>query len=225
MQHLTAQLIYYGICGIPHYHLADRFSRDPLRTHTDHFYRVIEIYRQRVARNNVLPPDFDIRGKHTWDEVFQAARDASRHSSDTQGIRGLAKRFGRTSRDAVPYVQPMLQIIPNGDYTGALCGGLKIAFGVSHSLVYLGWVLSLTKSCQIAIHRKEKREAIVEAFNKIPEAIEKAEHCRERYPEDTQLYDFASELYLAILDAITGMIKWLVGESFCKCRYLVTANN
>lgn len=44
------------------------------------------------------------------------------------------KKIGRGAVETAPYIQPLLEIIPNGDYTGALCGGLKIAFGVSHPI-------------------------------------------------------------------------------------------
>lgn len=69
---------------------------------------------------------------------------------------------------------------------------------------------------QVAAKHKEKRETILEGFRNIPEAIEKAEHCRERHPDDPTLYDLASQLYLAILDSVAGMIRWMVGDSFCK---------
>ena len=69
---------------------------------------------------------------------------------------------------------------------------------------------------KVAAKRREKKEAILAAFQRIPETIEKAEHCRERFPDDEKMYDLTSDLYLAVLDAITSMIKWLVGDSFCE---------
>ena len=108
-----------------------RFKRrDTLRNHTDQFYRVVETYRQNVARNNVLPPEFDIRGRHSWDEVFRAAKDAADHSKNFKGPKGWVKRIGYDTGNAIPYIQPMLEVLPDGDYTGALCGGLRIAFEV-----------------------------------------------------------------------------------------------
>ena len=105
-----------------------------LRSHTDQFYDTIEIYQRKITRDNILPPQFAIRGKHTWDEVFQAAKDASNQSKNIRGFKGWMKKIGRDAVETAPYIQPLLEIIPNGDYTGALCGGLKIAFGVSYPM-------------------------------------------------------------------------------------------
>ena len=67
---------------------------------------------------------------------------------------------------------------------------------------------------------QEKREAILHAFETLPQTIQKAEDCRTRYPHDQALYDAASELYLAILDAVVQMIYWLVGPSACERKIL-----
>ena len=63
---------------------------------------------------------------------------------------------------------------------------------------------------------KEKREAILDAFETLPQTVHKVQDCRARHPNDLALYDAANELYLAILDAIVCMIKWLVGLSACE---------
>ena len=110
---------------------ADERRFGPLRSQTDQFYHVIETYQAKVTKDNILPPKFTIRGKHTWDEVFQAAKDASNQSKYTRGFKGWIETIGRGATEKASYVEPFLELIPNGDYTGALCGGLKLAFGVS----------------------------------------------------------------------------------------------
>ena len=61
----------------------------------------------------------------------------------------------------------------------------------------------------------EKRTAIIETFHKIPKTIRKAEDRLGEHPDDEVLCDAASELYLAVLKVVEGMIKYLVGTSTC----------
>lgn len=63
---------------------------------------------------------------------------------------------------------------------------------------------------------KEKRTTITETFCKIPKTIKKAEDRLEEHPDDDVLYDAATELYLAVLKVIEGMLKYLVDTSTCK---------
>ena len=62
----------------------------------------------------------------------------------------------------------------------------------------------------------EKRQQILEALGGVPKTIQMAEHCRENFPSDKTLDDITRELYLAILRAIEGMMKWLVDKAGCK---------
>ena len=92
------------------------------------FYQVIESY-QKYTKTHHLPPDFDIRKAHNWDEVQQAARLAeTKYKKD--GTRSIFGKIGRGIQRSTPAVEPWLELIPNGNYTSVLCGGLKIAFGV-----------------------------------------------------------------------------------------------
>ena len=144
-----------------------RFKRhDTLRTHTDQFYRVVDIYRQSVARNNILPPEFDIRGRHSWDEVFRAAKDAADYSKSFKGPKGWVKRIGYDAGNAIPYIQPMLEVLPDGDYTGALCGGLRIAFEVRPARSFpVKYIRSLINSQGRGQAKREERSD----FGSIPE--------------------------------------------------------
>ena len=196
---------------------ADETRSAPLRSQTDQFYEVIEIYQDRITKDNILPPKFAIRGKHTWDEVFQAAKDASDQSKSTRGFKRWMKNLGRSTTETASHVKPFLELIPNGDYTGALCGGLKLAFGVSRPMQSN---TRLADNTQVAARMKEKREAILDAFETLPQTIQKVQDCRARHPNDHALYDAAIDLYLTILDAVMHMIIWLVGVSACECETL-----
>lgn len=192
---------------------ANKTRSGQLRSQTDQFYHVIEIYQNKITKDNVLPPKFTIRGKHTWDEVFRAAKDASNESKNTRGFRRWMNTVGRGATEKAPFVEPMLALLPEGDYTGTLCGGLKLAFRVGRVMQSN---TPFADNPQIAARMKEKQEAILDAFESLPTTIQQAQDCRARHPNDLALYDAASDLYLAILDAVMCMIFWLVGSSACE---------
>lgn len=58
-----------------------------------------------------------------------AARNAEIKSSH-DGSKNILRRFGRGTQKHAITISPWLDLIPNGDYTSALCGSLKIAFSV-----------------------------------------------------------------------------------------------
>ena len=95
---------------------------------TDLFYQVIANY-QKSSKGRHLAPDFDIKKAHNWDEVHQAARLAEAKCKK-DGTGSIFSRIGRAIQRSAPAVEPWLGLIPDGDYTSVLCGGLKIAFGV-----------------------------------------------------------------------------------------------
>ena len=71
----------------------------------------------------------NLQGKHSWEDVFRAAKDAEVEYVKAGG-RGL-RRAGRVTTAYSEAVMPVLQLIPNGEFTSILCGGLKLIFGVS----------------------------------------------------------------------------------------------
>ena len=95
---------------------------------TSQFFQVIDVYK-KTARGDALPADFDIRGSHSWEEVMLAARNAE-SKSHHDGSKNLLRKFGRGTQKHANAVRPWLDLIPDGDYTSALCGSLKIAFNV-----------------------------------------------------------------------------------------------
>lgn len=73
----------------------------------------------------------DIRGKHSWEDVFRAAKDAEAEYLKA-GEKGL-RRAGRITTAYADAVMPVLKLIPNGEFTSILCGGLKLVFGMSNT--------------------------------------------------------------------------------------------
>lgn len=104
-------------------------SDDEVRHHTQIFCRVMNIY-QSTAKDKRLA-DFNIREKHSWDEVLQEARFAEqKYNQKAKGLRGIGHRVFRVVGDNAAAANPWLKIFENNDYTSILCGGLKLIFEV-----------------------------------------------------------------------------------------------
>jgi hypothetical protein len=78
--------------------------------------------------------EFDLRGKHSWDDVLRVAKDAEATYLKAGG-RGLRKA-GRSIIDKSEAAMPYLRLILNGFYTSILCGGLKLIFGVGSYMTH-----------------------------------------------------------------------------------------
>lgn len=57
---------------------------------------------------------------------------------DADGSKNLFRKAGRGTQKYATSMRRMIDLVPGGDYTSALCGGLKIAFDVSLEI----WVIS-----------------------------------------------------------------------------------
>ncbi|KAL8801420.1 MAG: hypothetical protein Q9182_004484 [Xanthomendoza sp. 2 TL-2023] len=136
---------------------------------------------------------FDIRTKHTWEEVLEVAHNAEAKSI-ADASKNVFRRSGRRTQNYALAMSRIVNLIPGGDYTSILCGGLKIAFSMAHQM-------------------KEKREAIIEVFHEIPKTIKKAAERLEEYPDDEELFDAVTKLYLVVLEVIESMLQWLVDKS------------
>jgi hypothetical protein len=71
---------------------------------------------------------------------------------------------------------------------------------------------------QVAARRSEKREQILDAFDRIPDTVVKTQRCHELFPDDLVLRDCAIRLYLALLEMIEAMIASLVDTTLCKSK-------
>lgn len=67
----------------------------------------------------------------------------------------------------------------------------------------------------------DKRQQILEALEDVPRTIAMIERTLENYDTDQILSDLTVELYIRILNAIEGMMQWLVDKAGCECRSAV----
>ncbi|KAL8911281.1 MAG: hypothetical protein Q9171_003528 [Xanthocarpia ochracea] len=165
---------------------------DLLASQAEHFAQVTEAFQQ-TSKGKHLSSVFDIRGKHTLDEVMKVA-DTAEARVNAEGSKNIFRRTGRRIQNNALAMTRILELMPGGDYTSVLCGGLKIAFDVAHQL-------------------KEKRDTIIELFRKLPPAIEKAGERLQEHPNDEPLFDTVTRLYMVVLESIETMLTWLVDKS------------
>ena len=95
--------------------MADRTSR---------FAEALDIFRK--MDDDQIINIFKIREKHTWDEVLQQATFAESQYKSSNQVRLIFRGIG----DHAPGIAPWLGLIPDGEYTSILCGGLKMILKV-----------------------------------------------------------------------------------------------
>ena len=96
--------------------------------HAKQFLEVMQAYQASLKDPKLS--SLDLRGKHSWEDVFRAAKDAEAEYLKA-GNKGL-RRAGRITTAYADAVMPVLNLIPNGEFTSILCGGLKLVFGMSN---------------------------------------------------------------------------------------------
>ena len=106
-----------------------------------------------------------------------------------------------------------MELMPGGDYTSVVCGGLKMAFDVC--IIPLP-PLRDAERCQVAHQLKERRDTILGLFRRLPSAIEMAGERLQEHPDDERLFDAVTRLYIVVLESIETMLTWLVDKSTCQ---------
>ena len=92
----------------------------------------MEIYRKNAKEKALL--NFNIRDQHSWDEVIRTAKDAEqKYNNKAKGPRGIGHKAARFVGDHAADTSPWLELLPNGEYTSVLCGGLKFVFVVYYT--------------------------------------------------------------------------------------------
>ncbi|CAG8981062.1 hypothetical protein HYALB_00008216 [Hymenoscyphus albidus] len=129
---------------------------------TAHFRTIIVAFSEA----NSLPKNlkgFAIRGAHDWDEVLETVDSAKEaYGNKAKGKKGIHIRAGRGMSNKANDLSPWLELLPNGDYSSMICGGLKFVFGA-------------------AAAQANVRNKIMEAIETLPEEIEEANDTLERF--------------------------------------------
>ena len=156
---------------------------------TREFSDVVRLYEENTKG---LPAQTSyVGGKHTWDQVFEESKRAQdQYLRDGKGLRQIFRKLGNQGRTWDPWVG----LLPDGEYTSILAGGLKL---VLHA----------------AACRSDRRKQILESLQNMPKIVYKAQEYRMLYQADLVLEDLTFDLFLVLLAVVDGLIKWLLDKA------------
>lgn len=147
--------------------------------HTREFIQAVEAYRDEWQDPRIRA--LSLRGKVSWDQVMQEVRKAE-DRYQLAGEKGL-RRLNTKATDHSPVVIPFLRMLPDDNmWLPAVGGALRIIFEVSSQ--------GHKKSPGLRFYRPLVISAKIESTF-------------------SSFYVTAENVYIAVLAAIEGTIKWL----------------
>jgi hypothetical protein len=163
----------------------------------------------------------NISGTHSWDEVFEALREAEEAYKSPTGLK-VAHKWFRKAADKSEVVEPFLDFIPSFDFSSVICGGIKFILRVcsdapSSSGICL-LLLTLSSCFKACTASKKFREEAFELIDRLPEKVEITGQYLELYKDDAQLQVASYRLFCDILSAIQSILYWLTKDHTCKLR-------
>lgn len=139
------------------------------------------------------------------------------YAAAEKGAKGALRKCFRRVGDNEPMLSSLVDFIPTDHYASIFNGGLKLVFAVSLSKYrYLARRIDYSSKAQAARQMSEKRKQIIEAFQDMPETMERACLLRKVYRSDQGLAKLAVDLHYSLLDAIDCMIAWLLEKPRSK---------
>ncbi|KAI5864442.1 hypothetical protein GGS23DRAFT_564432 [Durotheca rogersii] len=163
--------------------------------------------KKKSSRDNLIAKvRADISAKHSWDEVFASLSNAEDSYENPKGI-GKWRKWGRKAAEKSEVVKPLVDLIPGGDYTSVICGGLKF----------------ILEACSAA---RKSREDIRDLINSLPEEVQLASEYAELYRLEPAIQIETNKLYAAVLSAIEATMTHLMKDhrlEFLKPLFLQNA--
>ena len=176
-------------------------------------YRDLDVHRQQfldalAVFESSLPEKyqtkFDVRGKHTWEEVIQEVRYAEekykKKASDESAFSKVRGAFRMLEGRAASF-ETFLELIPSqNNYASPIAGSFKLIIRASTRM-------------------NEIRDFIFSTLASIPQEIERAQLVLE-FNQDLglspRLHKQISELYISILKVIDHVLNWIKQKSGIK---------
>ncbi|MCJ1270774.1 hypothetical protein MMC22_010671 [Lobaria immixta] len=170
-----------------------------VKSHTARFKGFISACSQK-SKDHALAA-FEIASAHEWEDV-EAEADNAIKVYNTKGKiwqKNPARVTGRAMGKIAPAIQAWLELLPDGEYTSIVCGALKLVFGVERSSV----------SFAAAARMQEIRNKILNTMASMSDTVDASKDYLEIYRDDQKLFERAEDLYIAVLNAVEGMILWI----------------
>ncbi|KAF4807596.1 hypothetical protein CGCSCA5_v013198 [Colletotrichum siamense] len=146
---------------------------------------------------------FNVNDQFKWEDVKKMAADAiDRDTERTRWRKNPLRAAGRSFQKHASNLEMLLAFLPNGDFTGILCGALTFVF------------------CA-AKRSNEIRQKILACLESLPQIVGQLDAYVEIYAEDESIWDAAEDLYLGILEGVEGMLQWIDKSAFDRaCNML-----
>jgi hypothetical protein len=170
--------------------------------HQKQFLEALETFEKSLP--DKYKTKFDIRGKHTWEEVIEEVQAAEtkyrKKGSDESAFSKIRGCFRKLEGRAAAF-ETFLELIPShNNYASPIAGSFKLIIRASTRM-------------------NEIRDFTLLALATIPEDIERAQLMLE-FNQDLimspRLHKRISELYISILSVLQQILQWLERNSGIK---------
>lgn len=170
--------------------------------HQRQFLEALETFEKSLP--DKYKTKFDVRGKHTWEEVIEEAQAAEakyrKKGSDESAFSKIRGYFRKLEGRAAAF-ETFLELIPSqNNYASPIAGSFKLIIRASTRM-------------------NEVRDFILSALASIPEDIERAQLLLEFNSDlimSPRLHKRISELYISILRVLQQVLQWLERKSGIK---------
>ncbi|KAK2000770.1 hypothetical protein LX36DRAFT_738942 [Colletotrichum falcatum] len=161
---------------------------------TRSFKTLVSVFVKHTKRNELSR--FDVDRQFVWEDVRSMASDAVEQDiSKTKWRHNPFRAAGRSFQQNASNLEMLVAFLPNGDFTGILCGALTFVFCAAKRL-------------------DEVRNKIMNCLESLPDIVEETEEYVQIYDEDPRVWGAAEDLYLGILDGVEGMLQWIDKSAF-----------
>ncbi|KAL2786505.1 hypothetical protein BJX66DRAFT_342097 [Aspergillus keveii] len=168
--------------------------------HNEASTRYVHLAEVILSFESTLPTkyktQFDIKAKHSWDEVIQEAKSAEAKYND-KGIGDSAskraRRFFRALQKRSAAVEGWMEVFPTQNlYANIICGGFKVVL-------------------RAATRMNAVKDFIIEALATIPDEVERAQlmmDCHQNILPSERLYRSVSQLYSTVFKLLEHIVLW-----------------
>ncbi|KAF9873330.1 hypothetical protein CkaCkLH20_09143 [Colletotrichum karsti] len=161
---------------------------------TRSFKSIVRSFVKNTKREDLT--GFDVDRQFRWEDVKSMASDSIEKDKDrTKWRRNPFRAAGRSLQQGASNLEMLMTFLPNGDYTGILCGALTFVFCAAKRL-------------------DEVRNKIITCLDSLPDIVGQTEAYVDIYDDDPKVWSAAEDLYLGILDGVEGMLLWIDKSAF-----------
>ncbi|KAF6829261.1 hypothetical protein CPLU01_08025 [Colletotrichum plurivorum] len=160
---------------------------------TKSFKKFLGAFVKQTKRDDIRR--FDVDRQFRWEDVKSMASDAIERDTDKRWRRNPFRAAGRSLQQSASNLEMLMAFLPNGEFTGILCGALTLVFCAARRL-------------------DEVRNKILGCLESLPEIVGQTEQYVEIYDDDPKVWIAAEDLYMGILDGVEGMLLWIDKSAF-----------